>query len=68
MCLVVTATLHSPHRITLHNQGQWNSVSGTILCKDFRLYLFDWYDETADEQLQPPQNEDDEWRAWRFQG
>jgi hypothetical protein len=61
MYLIVTATLHSPHPITLHNQGQWNSVSGTILCKDFRLNLFDWYDETAGEQVQPPQNEDDEW-------
>ncbi|KAF2667924.1 hypothetical protein BT63DRAFT_426775 [Microthyrium microscopicum] len=61
MYLVVTATLNFPHPITLHNQGQWNSVSGTILCEVFRLNLFNWYDETADEVFQPPQNEDDEW-------
>jgi hypothetical protein len=59
MRLVITAILHSPYPITLHNQGQWDSVYGTILCKDFRLNLFDWYDETADEQFQSPKNDDD---------
>jgi hypothetical protein len=61
MRLVITAILHSPHPITLHNQGQWNSSYGTILCKDFRLNLFDWYDETAEEQFQSPKDDDDEW-------
>jgi len=62
MHLIVTATLDSSFPITLHNQGQWNSTYGTILCSDFRLKLFEWYDVTAEEKFQAPENdEDSEW-------
>ncbi|KAF2415909.1 hypothetical protein EJ08DRAFT_120539 [Tothia fuscella] len=59
--VVVTATLNSPYAITIHNQGQWNSELGTLLCKAFRLNLFDWYDETAEETFEGPEDSDDEW-------
>jgi hypothetical protein len=59
--ITISTTLKSNFPITIHNQGKWNSELGTALYDDFRLYLFNWFDVTADEDTHLDEHNDQPW-------